>query len=162
MASIVSRTQPSAETIKHMIHGSGATGTLLPAVIGVRIPLNTTSTSNAATNWINPENGTVIAQAFLVFTTAGTGTFDLGRGSDGTGNANGIIDGGTMTVGVHSYGTVYGTVAASATIGGVNDAWLLYGPGGTGTNNSVNLTHNDTVTSTAAGYIVVQYMKVQA
>ena len=127
----------------------------------MRIPYAATSTANAAANWINPENGTVMGKVSVVFTTAGTGTFDVGRGSDGTGNADGFIDGGTMTVGVHVYGTVLGTAAASATVGGNNGEWLLFGPGGTGTNNSVNMTHSDTITSTAAGFMVVTYMRVQ-
>lgn len=102
-----------------------------------------------------------MGKAYVVFTTAGTGTFDLGRGTDGTGLGSGWIDGGTLTVGVHSYGTVLGTAAASATIGGVDGEWLLIGPGGTGTNNSVVMLHSDTITSTAAGFMVVTYMRVQ-
>ena len=157
MAGTVSRAMPTVELVRNMLAGSGATGTLLPGPIGVRIAYNTTSTANAATNWINPEAGTVMAKAFLCITVAGTGTFDLGRGSDGTGNANDLIDGGTLTVGVHHAGTVLGTVAASATIGNVNTDFFLLGPGGSGTNNSINLTHSDTPTSTAAGFLYVEY-----
>lgn len=163
----ITRGMPVQEVVRNMMPNPGtgfgtitATGTLFAGLKVQRIPLNLTSTANGTTNWINPEIGTVMGAAFLVITTAGTGTFDMGRGSDGTGNANGIIDGGTLTVGVHGYGTVLGTVAASATIGGVNDQWILYGPGGTGTNNSVNVTHSDTPTSTMAGYLVVCYFSV--
>ena len=162
----IGATAPSGELVKALTFaGTGIgttrpTGTLMAGLKVQRIPLALTSTANGTTNWLNPEIGTVAAQVLLVITTAGTGTFDLGRGSDGTGNADGIIDGGTLTVGVHSYGTVLGTVAASATVGGVNGVWLLYGPGGTGTNNSVNLTHSDTITSTMAGYLVVSYFRV--
>src|SRR3990167_176463 len=157
MAGTVSRADPTVYTVRQMLHGSGATGTLLGPSITVRVALATTSTANAATNWINPEAGTVMAKAYLVITTAGTGTFDLGRGADGTGNANDFIDGGTLTVGVHEMGTVLGTVAASATIGQVNSQFFLLGPGGTGTNNSINLTHSDTVTSTAVGFLEAEY-----
>lgn len=157
MAGSVSRAMPSGEILLQSLHGSGATGTLLPGPLTVRIPLATTSTANAATNWVNPETGTVLARAFVVFTTAGTGTFDLGRGSDGTGNANNMIDGGTMTVGVHYPGTVMGTVDASSTVGMVDRVYFLIGPGGTGTNNSINMTHSDTTTSTAVGFLAVEY-----
>ena len=167
MAGTWNRGNPTGLAVKNMgPQGTGIgtitpTGTVFAGLVTQRIALALTSTANAAANWLNPEDGTVMAQVHVVFTTAGTGTFDLGRGSDGTGNANDIIDGGTLTVGVHSYGTVLGTVAASATIGGVNGQWLIYGPGGTGTNNSVNMTHSDTTTSTMAGFMVVQYMRVQ-
>lgn len=159
---------PTPEIVRKMIPNPGtgfgtitATGTLMAGLKVQRIALNATSSANAATTWINPEPGTVLGQALLVFTTAGSaGTFDMGRGSDGTGNANNIIDGGTMTVGVHAYGTVLGTAAASATVGGVDGVWLLYGPGGTGTNNSVNVTHNDLPSATAVGYLIVSYFRV--
>ena len=167
MAGTWNRGNPTGLAVKNMgPMGTGigtitATGTLFAGLVTVRIPLALTSTANAAANWINPEDGTVMAKVEVVFTTAGTGTFDLGRGADGTGNANDIVDGGTLTVGVHSYGTVLGTVAASATIGAVNAEWLLYGPGGTGTNNSINMTHSDTPTSTMGGFMFVTYMRVQ-
>lgn len=162
----IAGTAPSTEIVKHLVHnrtGLGTitpTGTLMAGLKVTRIPLALTSTANAATNFVNPETGTIMASAFLVITTAGTGTFDMGRGSDGTGNANGLVDGGTLTVGVHHYGTVLGTVAASATIGEVDGMWLLLGPGGSGTNNSINVTHSDTITSTMAGYLCVCYFNV--
>ena len=167
MAGTWNRGNPTGLAVKNMgPMGTGygtitATGTLFSGLVTVRIAHAGTSTGNAAANWINPEDGTVIARAMVVFTTAGTGTFDMGRGTDGTGNADNRIDGGTMTVGVHVYGTVLGTVAASATVGGNDGEWLLFGPGGTGTNNSINITHSDTITSTAVGFMVVQYMRVQ-
>ena len=163
----ITGTSPTPEIVRAMMPNPGtgfgtitATGTLNAGLKVQRIPLQLTSTANGTTNWINPEIGTVAAQGMLVISTAGTGTFDMGRGSDGTGNANGIIDGGTLTVGVHGYGTVLGTAAASATVGGVDGVWLLYGPGGTGTNNSMNVTHSDTPTSTMAGFLVVTYFNI--
>ena len=167
MAGTWNRGDPTGLAVKKMGPlGSGfgtitATGTLFADFIHVRIPLAVTSTANAATNWINPEDGTVLAKAMLILTVAGTGTFDMGRGTDGTGLGSGFIDGGTLTVGVHAYGTVLGTAAASATIGGVDGEYQLVGPGGTGTNNSIVLLHSDTITSTAAGFMVVTYMRVQ-
>ena len=157
MAGIVNRGMPTVEIVGRSMAGSGATGTLLGGPILVRVPLAVTSTADAATNWVNPEVGTVLAKSWLCITVAGTGTFDMGRGSDGTGNANGLIDGGTLTVGVHFAGTVLGTAAASATLGNVNTDYFLVGPGGTGTNNSINVTHSDTPTSTAAGFLLIEY-----
>ena len=158
MATLLKRDDPSASISLNLLQGSGGTGTY-SHILTVRVPFVLTSTANGTTNWINPENGTVIANAFVAITTAGTGTFDLGRGSDGTGNATDLIDGGTLTVGVHWPGTVLGTADASSTIGGVNRLWFLVGPGGTGTNNSINMTHNDTTTSTMAGAMIVQYFR---
>lgn len=147
---------PTPESVRKMSQGSGGTGTYFN-FLSVRIPLVAASTANGTTNWVNPETGTVLATAFVVFTTAGTGTFDLGRGTDGTGNANNMIDGGTMTVGAHFPGTVLGTVDASSTIGVENRIYFLVGPGGTGTNNSINLTHSDTPTGAGVGALLVTY-----
>ena len=160
------RGNPTGLQVKNMgPMGSGigtvtATGTLFAGLVTQRIPWSTSTVDAAGAAWINPEDGTVMAKAYLVFTTAGTGTFDMGRSSDGTGAAAGIIDGGTLTVGVHSYGTVLGTAAASATVGAVDAEWLLYGPGGSGTNNSITVTHSN-ASGASVGFMVVQYMRVQ-
>lgn len=123
-------------------------------VMLVSTPLGT----GTRVGWINPESGTVlVTDVFVSYTTAGTGTIDVGRTDDGTAAANGLIDGGTQTVGVHWSGTVLGTAAASATIGGVNQMYLLVGPGGTGTNNSITVTNNEGGTSTAVGSLYVIY-----
>lgn len=155
----INRSDPSDLIVRKMTQGSGATGTY-HGLLSVHIPLNATSTANAATNWVNPETGTVLARVFAYFTTAGTGTFDVGRGTDGTGNANGAIDGGTMTVGAHHPGTVLGTAAPSATAGIVDNSIFVVGPGATGTNNSINMTHSDTPTSTAVGGMVIEYFPI--
>ena len=164
----ITGTSPTPEIVRAMMVNPGtgfgtvtATGTSMAGLKVQRIPVVLTSTANGTTNWLNPSTGTVMAMPLFVITTAGTGTFDMGRGTDGTGNANGIIDGGTLTVAVHSEGTVLGTAAASATVGAENRIWWLVGPGGTGTNNSINVTHSDTPTSTMAGYLVVCYYDVQ-
>lgn len=158
----LARGDPTPVSVFNLLQGSGATGTY-HGFVTVHVPLATTSTANAATRWINPETGTVLAKVRAYFTTAGTGTFDLGRGSDGTGNASDIIDGGTMTVGVHhQIGDlgVTGTTGSASTLGAVNQGMILVGPGGTGTNNSVNMTHSDTTTSTAVGGILVEYFPI--
>lgn len=160
---------PHQQVVRNMMPNPGtgfgtvtATGTLFAGLKVQRIAINATSTAKAgAAAWINPEIGTVIGWPLLVITTAGnTGTFDMGRTDDGTGSAAGMIDGGTLTAGVHLEGTVAGTVAASATIGLVDRHWYTFGPGGTGTNNSITVTMNDTTTSTLVGYLVVAYFSV--
>jgi len=148
---------PTPELVKAMAAASGTASYRGVAV--ARIPFNT-ATSNAAINWINPETGTVLARAYVVFTTGGTGTFDLGVSDDGTGTNAGIIDGGTMTVGAHYPQEVVGTVAASATAGGEDLASTLIGPGGTGTNNSIIMVHTDTTTGSAAGALLVEYFLI--
>ena len=145
----IDRAAPSGEGLQQLVQGSGATGTYAN-LIRVNIPLATTSTSNAATNWINPETGTVMAKAFVVITVAGTGTFDVGRSSDGTGSSNGMIDGGTLALGVQERSGTAGTAGDST-------EWLCFGPGGTGTNNSIVMVHSDGIVSTAAGKLVVFY-----
>lgn len=166
MAGTFNRGHPTGYAVKNMgPMGTGmgtvtATGTLFAGLVTQRIAWSTSTVNAAGAAWINPENGTVIARALLVFTTAGTGTFDMGRTDDGTGAAAGLIDGGTLTVGVHAYGTVLGTVAASATVGGIDGEWLLYGPGGSGTNNSITVTHSN-ASGASAGFLIVQYMRVE-
>ena len=156
----IKNSSPSSELVKDMLPASG-TGSYRSVMVA-RIPFNTTSTAAAATNWINPETGTVVAKTFYVFTTAGTGTTDIGVGSDGTNSVNGIIDGGTLTVGVHYPQEVVGTVAASAIKGGEDKMYVLVGPGGTGSNNSITMTTTDTVSSTAVGALFVQYYLIGA
>ena len=166
MAGTWNRGDPTGLAVKKMgPQGTGlgtitATGTLFAGFTMVRIPWSTSTVNAAGAAWINPEDGTVLARAQLVFTTAGTGTFDMGRTDDGTGAAANIIDGGTLTVGVHSYGTVLGTAAASATVGAVDGEYLLYGPGGSGTNNSITVTHSN-ASGASVGFLIVQYMRVQ-
>lgn len=159
MTDALSRADPTPVIAHNLLQGSGGTGTYY-AVLSVRIPFNATSTANAAVNWINPESGTVAAKATVVFTTAGTGTFDMGRSSDGTGSNDNLVDGGTLAAGVHYVQEILGTVAASATVGGVDKLWMLIGPGGTGTNNSIVLKHSDTTASTAVGAMCVTYFRV--
>ncbi len=146
---IVTREDPTPETVLNLLPGSGGTGTYR-GILAVRVAFNATSTSNAATNWINPETGTVVARAFLCLTTAGSGTFDMGVSSNGTGSANTYIDGGTLAVGVQVLWGTAGTV-------GESKGYVLVGPGGTGTNNSIVMVHSDTVTSTCVGHMVVEY-----
>jgi hypothetical protein len=153
MAGTISRTMPTPEIVRNLIPGSGGTGTMSGGFMGVRVSFGSASTFA----WINPESGTVMAQAFVVFTVAGTGTFDMGRSSDGTGPGSGMIDGATMTVGVHSQAQSVGGTASS-TLGNADAPYWLVGPGGTGTNNSIVVIHNEATTSTSVGFLKVIYM----
>ncbi len=150
---IVKRTDPQGVTVFGLMPGSGATGTYF-GQLSVHVPMNATSTANGATNWINPEDGTVAVRVQAYFTTAGTGTYDIGVSSDGTGAANGVFDGGTMSVGIHT------RVGTNATAGVADEAYVLVGPGGTGTNNSIVMSHTDTPTSTAVGGLVIVYHRI--
>ena len=106
-----------------------------------RIAANVTSTANANVAWINPEGGTVCARVrYYVTGSAGTGTINIGRSSDGTGSASGIATAGTLAAGIQEPA-------------GITDGILL-GPGGTGTNNSIVAEMSDTPTSTMGALTV--------
>lgn len=143
----------TAELVKDLLGASGTAN--YRGIMVARIPFNATSTANAATNWINPETGTVAARVYVVFTTAGTGTLEVGRSSDGTGSAVTMWSTGTMTVGVHQR-----EPTASGTAGALDPRFTLLGPGGTGTNNSIVMKHSDTTASTAVGAMCVEYFLI--
>lgn len=150
---------PTAIIVTNMLPPASATGTILKPTV-VRIPINATSTSNAATNWLNPEAVPVAARAYVVFTTGGTGTFDLGVSTAGTGSNNNIIDGGTMTVGVVSrpgnLGAT-GTAGSAGTLGTRTEFFFIGSNGASGT-NSIVMNHTNTTTSTAVGAMIVEYI----
>ena len=158
MAKGLTPAMPTPEIVRGMLPGSGYTGTAL-AIQMVRLPFNLTSTATASGTaglaWINPETGTVRAKPFLLFRTAGTGTCILGVSSDGTGSNNNILLAATLAQGVLSRATT-GTPAAGTA--GEAGGWFLIGPGGTGTNNSIVMQHSDTVTSTMAGELQIEYV----
>ena len=157
MAGTIKRDMPTPEIVVNMYHGSGATGTLYAGLCSVFIPFNATSTGTDNMAWINPENGTVMAKPYWVWRTAGTGTIIAGISSDGTGSNNNIITAGTMAAGVLTRATT-----GSALLGTAGEAggYFLIGPGSTGTNNSIVVQVADTVTSTAVGGMVVEWIKV--
>ena len=121
--------------------------------------LTSTGTGNPA--FINPESGPVWAKvSYIVSVTAGTGTIDIGTGSDGTGANAAFIDGGTLTVGAHTRYTDHGTVAASATKGVLDLGFLSIAGNGT-SGDSVIMQSIDTPTSTMGGLnLVVEYIDV--
>ena len=148
---------PTTEVMAAMLPASGYTGSLLAHYIHILIPFNTTSTASANMAWINPEPGTVLARATFVWRTGGTGTINAAVGNDGTGSGNAIIAGGTMVAGVLSRVTTGSALAGTA---GEAGGWFLVGPGGTGTNNSINAQVGDTVTSTATGGMIITYTRL--
>lgn len=147
---------PTTEIVQQMLPGSGFTGTML-SEISVLIPFNATSTATANMAWINPESGTVKAKVYFVWRVGGTGTINAGVSSDGTGSNNNIIAGGTMLAGVLQRATTGSALAGTA---GEAGGFFLIGPGGTGTNNSIVALVGDTITSTAAGGMVVNFMRI--
>ena len=160
MAGTWNRGNPTGLQVKNMgPQGTGvgtitATGTLFAGLVSVRVPLTVSSTG---AYWSNPENGTVIASGRMVWLAAGTGTFDMGRSTDGTSGGNNIIDGGTMLVGI----ITPGTIAATGTLGVIDRFMFLVGPAGVGTNNTITVIHDEGVTGTASGFLWIQYMRVE-
>ena len=148
MAGTITRDMPSGEIVKHALvaAGTGGTATVIRhgAPVTVSFSVSLTSTATAVISWINPESDTILAQFAYRVRTAGTGTVNVGVSSDGTGSANGMIAGGTLTAGYHIGTAGTGTVT-------IWPARLL-GPGGTGTNNSIVGLLDDTPTSTMAGF----------
>ena len=155
MAGTLRRGDPTGELVKAMTprgtYGDATARAYGPVTVVLPIPASATGAS-----WVNPEAGTIIVlQSAYFFTTAGTGTLDIGVTDDGTASANNIIDGGTMTA------TLWARPdAASSTAGGVGLQQRLVGPGGTGTNNSITVRHNEAATGTAVGALVFTYVRV--
>ena len=127
------------------------TGTFVSEKV-VRVPI-AVSTLTAATNWVNPETGTIMANVSVVLTAAGgSGTFDVGTSTDGTGANAAIIDGGVITV---TKVITAGTVASTATIGNPSDWFMVAGSGTAG--DSVVMIHSD-ATGTFSGFLVIRYV----
>jgi hypothetical protein len=169
MAEALKRNNPTPETVQHMIPGTiggtfGASNAEAMAVHHVRVPLSDTGgTANAGfVSWVNPERFTIgILDMCIHFHTTGTGTFDMGVSSDGTGSNDTIFNGGTMNTPVGEGlvsvrgGTGTAGVGLTGTLVGVADR-LFLGPGGTGTNNSLVAKTSETAT-TAKGDLHVSY-----
>lgn len=155
MAGTLRRGDPTGELVKNMVP-RGTYGDSTARAYGVVAVVLPVPASATGASWINPETGTIITHnVFNVWTTAGTGTFDMGVTDDGTASSATIIDGGTMTVGVRPRPD-----AASSTLGATGLMQVLIGPGGTGTNNSITLRHNEAATGTAVGYMVITYSRI--
>ena len=159
----IKRTDPIGVTVRaHTPVGTGGGSGITTPMKTYRQTVSSTSSADANFSWVNPEAGTVAASFIYIVTgSAGTGTIDAGRSDDGTGAANGHINGGTLTLGVHTRKTFHGTVDASGTIGVTDAEWVLCGPGGTGTNNSIVAGVTDGVDSTATIVGVVQYYTIE-
>lgn len=159
------RADPAGLIVKNLLP-AGTAGTASAVVVPyhvVRVAVSRTSTATANLNWINPEDGTIVARvSYTVQGAAGTGTIDIGRSSDGTGSGVQWFTAGTLTAGHHIKRTFQGTVAASFGAGIVADEYLVLGPGGTGTNNSIVGRLADTTTSTMGTLnAVIEYFLLQ-
>ena len=128
--------------------------------VSVPVPQSITdATANASfLSWVNPEAGTIlVTDVIAYFSTTGTGTFDMGITSDGTGSANDVIDGGTLGILNYAVRAVRGrTGTQGAGTLGMLDV-LRLGPGGTGTNNSI-VAKTDEYTCTAKGRVYITYL----
>ncbi len=138
---------PEGEQLKQLLPAGtagAASGTILGMPVVVRVAFSLTSTATANFKWINPEAGTVAAAFhYIVQGTAGTGTINVGRTSDGTGSGTNLVDSGTLASGIHR----------DEPLNGVTGTLMLLGPGGSGTNNSIVGQVTDTVTSTMGGLV---------
>ena len=155
MGGNLSRRDPAEQIVTQMLPegtAGAATGSIVGPVMAIRIPFSLTSTATANVSWINPEAGTVLANvAYMVVGTAGTGSVNIGRSSNGTGSASNWVTSGTLTAGLHD----------DDPIGGIISQWLAIGPGGTGTNNSVVGQLSDSAASTMDGcFVVIRYYRV--
>ncbi len=120
--------------------GTFVANAVSPQHYAVRVPMPASST---LVGWKNPHSGPVIVSNVLVyFSTAGTGTIDVGTGTAGTAANNAIIDGGTMAAIAYSGGF-------GATLGDLRNAVLLAGNGTAG--DSVGVQHNEAATGTFVG-----------
>lgn len=165
MAGTIAKGNPTPENVARIVTAGtgGATNAVQVPVVTIRVPIpQTTVTSDGTGNggflsWINPEVGTILVTDVVVYwSTTGTGTYDLGLSSDGTGTAADIVDGGTMSglnFAVRAYRDRTGTQGAGTL--GMADIFRL-GPGGSGTNNSI-VGRTTEVTSTAKGHAFITY-----
>uniref|UniRef100_A0A6M3JP29 Uncharacterized protein n=1 Tax=viral metagenome TaxID=1070528 RepID=A0A6M3JP29_9ZZZZ len=155
--STLKRTNPSGVNVR-AITAPGTAGNAAAVQVGfktVRVPFAikaATSTSNAGYSWINPEDTQIACDVNLVWTTAGTGTIDIGTSSDGTGSNDDILDGATMALGVIQ------AQGADATLGARDNLFLLAGKGTAG--DSIVGVHTDGVAGTAVGCMVIKYFLV--
>ncbi len=159
MAGQITRGLPTGEIVKNSIaRGTGgASNARIYGETTVVLPINATSSAVAGgVSFLNPEVGTVMVTGLRwVMTTSGTGTMTIAVSADGTGSATIIATAATMLAGVYERAP-----AASATAGGaITAVGKLIGPGGTGTNNSITLSHNEDA-GTSVGYVVLSYVRV--
>ena len=150
----LSRGDPAEQIVTQMLPegtAGAASGTILGIPVNIRVAFSLTSTATANVSWINPEPGTVMASvAYHVQGAAGTGTINVGRGSDGTGSAANWVAGGTLSAGLHADEPGLGVIPQ----------WLAIGPGGTGTNNSIVGQIGDTTASTMGGcFAIITYYR---
>jgi len=148
MAGTFNPKDPVGVIVKGMAPASGGTGTAR-GIISVRINVAASATGTVLA-WLNQEAGTVAAQVVYYYTTAGTGTVDIGVRADGTGSNDNIVNGGTMAVGVFTHGTV-----AATAVTGNPSGWFLVGSG-----TGIVLNHDEAATGTAVGGYIVNYFLV--
>ena len=165
MAGTLKRTDPVGLLVRNMLPAGtagAATAVIMPYNV-VRVNVSRTSTATSNLSWVNPESCTIVARvSYVVQGSAGTGTIDIGRSDDGTGSGVNWFTAGTLTAGVQIKRTFFGTAAASFGSGAVALEWLILGPGGTGTANSIVGRLADTTTSTMGTLqAIIEYYLIQ-
>lgn len=162
MAEPLKRTDPTPQTV-HFSQPAGTAGSanaVVVPIMTVKVPLSTAGgTGNAGfLAWINPERYTIgVMDVAVHFYTTGTGTFDMGVQSDGTGSANDIFQAGTMNTSINlALRSVRGRTGTEGAGSGGKAEILFLGPGGTGTNNSIVSKTAETA-STAKGDVFITY-----
>jgi hypothetical protein len=147
-----------SNTIPAGTAGNSAAKAATVSVVSIAIGTDGGTANAGMVSWINPESSTIlVTNAFLRWTTTGTGTFDMGVSDDGTGASDNMINGGTMNTAVAGVLMAIKTnVAGSAGTIGVAQGYVL-GPGGTGANNSIVAKTSETA-STARGSVVITYL----
>ena len=159
------RADPVGLIVKNMLP-AGTGGTANAVAVGyhvVRVNVSRTSTATSNLNWINPEDGTIVARVSVAIQGSnGTGTIDIGRSDNGTGSSVDWFTAATLAAGYRIKRTFQGTAAASFGSGTISDEWKVLGPGGTGTNNSIVGRLADTTTSTMGTLnAVIEYFLLQ-
>ena len=84
-----------SNTIPAGTAGNSAAKAATVSVVSIAIGTDGGTGDAGMVSWINPESSTIlVTNAFLRWTTTGTGTFDLGVSDDGTGSSDNLINGG--------------------------------------------------------------------
>ena len=145
------RSIQQGEKIMATVSRASVTGEIVSyGLVVASTPLLPSSTLGAG--WQNPENVPIAAKVVIDFTTAGTGTIDVGLGTGGTGAAaQQYINGGTMAVGLINPVNFVGSLGV---LGG--NAWVKVGANGDAT-DSIVVVGNEAATGTYAGNLYVHY-----
>ena len=156
----IDRSNPTPVIVQNSVQRGKSAGTSFVGnyynVMVATVPIGA-SASGSVQTWVNPETGTILATVMYMFSVSGTNTMDIRVSDDGTGAASGLFAGASQSLGCHYPASDY---SATGTVGGIDLEWVVLGPGGTGTSNSITVTNNGAATGIGAGVLVIQYHPV--